>query len=240
MSEKIKLRWNGHACFDMEDLETGKKLIIDPFIEGNPSSKIRKEDIKTDVVVVTHGHSDHVGSAPFICKQNNAPLVTMVELAWILSEKNEGLKVHDLNFSGTTEVAGINITAVPAMHSSSYEGMYAGNPGGMILDFGGVRIYHAGDTGLFKDMELIGSVYRPDIALLPIGGHYTMSPQDAAKAVTLINPHIAIPMHYNTFPPITQNPKIFKNLVEINSRTKVIIPAIGEEITLDSVKLHYH
>ena len=238
MGLKLKFRWNGHACFDIENQETGKKLIIDPFLEGNPVAKLKKDEVKADVVVVTHGHSDHVGDAPYISIKNKAPLVTMVELAWILGEKNEGLQIHDINFSGSVEVGGIKITAVPALHSSSYDGMYAGNPGGMILDFNGFKVYHAGDTGVFSDMELIGKMYKPDVALLPIGGHYTMSPQEALKAVELINPKMAIPMHYNTFPAIKQDPLLFKSLVEKSTKTKVMIPEIGSEFIIDPKDLN--
>jgi L-ascorbate metabolism protein UlaG (beta-lactamase superfamily) len=230
MAKTVEITWQGHACFE---LNNRKNVIVDPFIEGNPSAKIQKEDIQADIVVVTHGHSDHVGDALFIAKNNEAPIVTMVELAWLLSEKDNSLTIHDINFSGNVQIDGIKITAVPALHSSSYEGMYAGNPGGMIIDFGDICIYHAGDTGLFKDMDLIGSYYKPDIALLPIGGHYTMSAKEAAEAVKMIKPKVAIPMHYNTFPLISQDPNIFKNLVEKETDAKVIIPKIAEKFKLD-------
>ncbi|MGP6206854.1 metal-dependent hydrolase [Cuniculiplasma sp. SKW3] len=230
MVKNVEMIWQGHACFE---IKKGKNVVIDPFIEGNTSAKIKKEDIKADVVVVTHGHSDHVGDALFIAKNSKAPIVTMVELAWLLSEKDNSLTVHDINFSGSVQIDGIKISAVPALHSSSYEGKYAGNPGGMVINFGDLTVYHAGDTGLFKDMELIGSYYKPDVALLPIGGHYTMSAYEAAEAVKMIKPKVAIPMHYNTFPLISQDPNIFKNLVEKETKTRVIVPKISEKFQLD-------
>lgn len=220
MEQKLKIKWIGHACFEISG---SKRIIIDPFIEGNPTAKVKKEDIKTDIVVVTHGHGDHVGDALFIAKQNIAPIVTMVELAWLMKEKEESLEVHDINFSGSVIIGNVSITAVPALHSSSFEGKYAGNPGGMIIKMDGRTIYHAGDTGVFLDMELIGEMYRPEIAMVPIGGHYTMSPQEASRAIEMIRPKIAIPMHFNTFPPIQQDPVKFKELVERKGITKVSV-----------------
>ena len=227
MTEKLKIRWNSHACFEIEG---SKKIIIDPFLEGNPKATRKKEDVKADIVIVTHGHGDHVGDALFIAKKNSAPVVTMVELAWLMKEKEESLEVHDINYSGSVKVDGVKITAVPAYHSSSYDGKYAGNPGGMIIEMDGRTLYHAGDTGVFMDMELIGKMYHPEIAMLPIGGHYTMAPKEAAKAVEMIKPQIAIPMHYSTFPAIEQNPDEFRKEVERNSTSKVRIMSIDQTI----------
>lgn len=230
MSKNIELIWQGHACFEIRG---SKRIIVDPFLEGNPVAKIKKEDVEADIVVVTHGHSDHVGDALYIGKKNEAPIVTMVELAWLLSEKDKSLTIHDINFSGNVIIDGVKITAVPALHSSSYEGKYAGNPGGMIIEMDRTTIYHAGDTGIFKDMELIGSMYKPDIAMLPIGGHYTMSPNEAAEAVKMIKPKVAIPMHYSTFPLIKQDPSVFKSLAEKDGGIKIIIPEIGKNFNVD-------
>ncbi|MHB1439252.1 MAG: metal-dependent hydrolase [Cuniculiplasma sp.] len=227
--KKLNIKWNGHACFEISG---SKRIIIDPFLEGNPVAKKKKEDVQADVIVVTHGHGDHVGDALFIAKKNKAPIVTMVELAWLLKEKEESLEIHDINFSGSVNIDSVKITAVPALHSSSYDGKYAGNPGGMIMEMDGRTLYHAGDTGVFMDMELIGKMYKPEIALLPIGGHYTMSPAEAARAVEMIHPKVAIPMHYNTFPPIQQNPEVFKNLVESGSQTKVHVMNVGQNLDL--------
>ncbi|EQD64962.1 beta-lactamase domain protein, partial [mine drainage metagenome] len=196
------------------------------------------ENIITDIVVATHGHSDHVADALPIATKNKAPIVTMVELAWLLQEKDHSIIIHDLNFSGSVNIKGIKITAVPAMHSSSYEDKYAGNPGGMILDNGKIRIYHAGDTGLFSDMKMIGEVYRPDIAMLPIGGHYTMDPHDAIRAINMIKPKIVIPMHFNTFDMIKQDAELFRKNVQEKTDAIAIVPLIEEEIKIDSKQLN--
>ncbi|MHB8361634.1 MAG: metal-dependent hydrolase [Thermoplasmataceae archaeon] len=235
MGTEAVITWHGHACFT---IDLGKKIIIDPFIEHNPVAKIKREDIIADIVVATHGHSDHVADALPIATKNKAPIVTMVELAWLLQEKDHSITIHDLNFSGFVNIKGIKITAVPAMHSSSYEEKYAGNPGGMILDNGKIRIYHAGDTGLFSDMKMIGEVYRPDIAMLPIGGHYTMDPDDAIQAINMIKPKIVIPMHFNTFDMIKQDAELFRKNVHEKTDAIAIVPLIEEEIKIDSKQLN--
>ena len=229
MAEKVSIQWHGHACFTPS---FGKKVVVDPFITGNPAAKIKKEDVKADLVVVTHGHSDHVGDSVYIAKKNGVPLVTMVELAWILEEENKGLNTVGINYSGRTKVDGITVSAVLATHSSGYNGKYAGGPTGMIIE-DGVSVYHAGDTGVFKDMELIGEMYKPDVALLPIGGHYTMSPHEAAVAAGMIKARNVVPMHYNTFDLIKQDPMEFKKEAERNQNVKVSIMKVEEELTFD-------
>ncbi|QRF74692.1 metal-dependent hydrolase [Thermoplasmatales archaeon] len=232
MTDKVLVKWHGHACFT---LDFGKKVVVDPFITGNPSAKIKKEDIKADLVVVTHGHSDHVGDSVYIAKKNGVPLVTMVELAWILEEENKDLNAIGINYSGNTKVDGIKVSAVLATHSSGYNGKYAGGPTGMIIE-NGVSVYHAGDTGVFKDMELIGEMYHPDVALLPIGGHYTMSPHEAAIAAGMIKAPAVVPMHYNTFDLIKQDPAEFKKEAEENHKVKVSIMKVEEELSFDKAR----
>ncbi len=220
---KVHITWHGHACFN---IDMGKQIVTDPFIEHNPVALIRKEDLKADIVVVTHGHSDHVADALYIASRNHAPIVTIVELAWLLQDKDHSVKIHDINFSGSVDVSGIKITAVPALHSSSFEEKYAGNPGGMIISNGKTTIYHAGDTGVFSDMKLIGDLYKPDIAMLPIGGHYTMGPEETIEAIKMIKPKIVIPMHYNTFDMIKQDANLFKKNAEERTNSKVQIMEI--------------
>ncbi len=227
---ETKVTWHGHACFT---IDMGTKIVVDPFLNGNPKADITPEKVKADIVVVTHAHSDHLGDAVQICKNNSAELVTMVELAWKLSEENPDLKVHDINISGSATIKGVRISAVQAVHSSTYNGEYAGPPMGAIIEKG-FKIYHAGDTGVFKDMELIGDLYKPDLSLLPIGGHYTMGPEEAALACKMLKARYTIPMHYNTFDKIMNDPKVLADLAKRDKSTEVIMAKIGEEITFDA------
>jgi L-ascorbate metabolism protein UlaG (beta-lactamase superfamily) len=185
-----------------------KKVIIDPFLEGNPVAKIKPDSVKVDMVAVTHGHFDHVADAVKIALKNSAPLVTMVELAGILEEENKDLNAIGINLSGSTMVDGIKFTSVPAFHSSGYNGKYGGSPMGIIVT-DGLKLYHAGDTGVFKDMEVIRDLYKPDISLLPIGGYFTMGIPEALYASRMLGSKYVIPMHYNTFDAIRQDPNKF-------------------------------
>lgn len=233
MAENVEITWHGHACFT---LDFGKKVLVDPFIEGNPKAKIKKEDVKADVVVVTHGHSDHLGDAVEIARRNKAPIVTFVELGWMISSENEDLDVRAINYSGSTEVDGIRITAVPALHSSSVDGKYAGNPAGMVIS-DGITVYHAGDTGVFGDMSIIADLYKPDVSLLPIGGFFTMSEVEATYAAGLLKSPYFIPMHYNTFDLIKADPEKFKRETEEKHQVNVLVPEIEEVVRIDSKSL---
>ncbi len=218
-----RIRWLGHAAFELES--AGKTVLFDPWLT-NPKSPVKPEEVSADVVLVTHDHSDHLGEAIQICKRTGAVFVAIYELATHVSK--EGIETIGMNIGGTVEARGIKITAVPAFHSAE-----RGNPMGFVVDTGEVKVYHAGDTGLFGDMALIGELYSPDIALLPIGSVFTMSPLEAAKAVELLKPKIAIPMHYGTFPIIEQDPKEFERLVAQRSpETRVIIAEPGKWIEL--------
>ncbi len=229
MTETV-LKWHGHACFDVTT--AGSKIIIDPFLTGNPKADIKKEDVKADIVLVTHAHSDHLGDAVEIALKNDATLVTMVELGWTLQEKHSDLKVHAINYSGTVRIGKISITAVNALHTSSLDGQYAGNPMGLV--FGDkFKIYHAGDTGVFGDMELIRDLYHPEVSLLPIGGYYTMHVKEATLAASLLKSKYTIPMHYNTFDAIKSDPNLFKSEVEKTGNSTVIIAEVGKEIRFD-------
>lgn len=205
MADQFEVRWHGHACFTVG---MTKKVIIDPFLEGNPVAKIKPDSVKVDMVAVTHGHFDHVADAVKIALKNSAPLVTMVELAGILQEENKDLNAVGINYSGSTTIDGVKFTSVPAFHSSGYNGKYGGSPMGIIVT-DGLKLYHAGDTGVFKDMEVIRDLYKPDIALLPIGGYYTMSIPEALYASKMLGSKYVVPMHYNTFDAIRQDPSKF-------------------------------
>ncbi|HEY8417688.1 MAG TPA: metal-dependent hydrolase [Limnochordales bacterium] len=228
----MRIRYLGHAAFFIE--ADGKRVVFDPFLSGNPNAPVKPDEISADGIVLTHGHADHVGDAVAIAQRTGALIVAPVELAnWI--SKQGAPRVHGMNFGGSRQFDFGHLKMVPAWHSSSVDGpngpIYLGNPAGFILTLGGVSVYHAGDTSLFGDMELIGRRHRIDVALLPIGDNYTMGPEDAAYAVELIKPRWVIPIHYNTFPVIQQDPHAFARLAEqAGARCQVLAP--GEEWTV--------
>jgi L-ascorbate metabolism protein UlaG (beta-lactamase superfamily) len=220
------ITWHGHAGFSIKN---GIEIIIDPFINGNPLAREKLEDLKADLILVTHGHFDHAGDAAKLAKITGSPILCSFELSEIL--KKEDVETIDINPGGTVEFKGINVTAVPAIHSSSYKGLYAGASMGYIIENKEIKIYHAGDTTLFRDMELINSMYHPDLAMVPIGGHYTMDVDGSIEALKMLHPKIAIPMHYNTFPAIRANPSDFKKKAE-KLGINAMVPEIGKAFTV--------
>lgn len=217
-----KIRWLGHSGFEIE--LNNKTVLIDPWLSGNPKAAMKASDVKKiDIVCVTHDHVDHLGDAIQICKATGATFVGIYELGVYAQE--QGVKeTVGFNIGGTTIVKGIEISMVQAFHSSNQ-----GAPTGFIIRAEGKSIYHAGDTGLFGDMKLIGEIYHPDIALIPIGDYYTMGAKEAAEAVRLINPSIVIPMHYGTFPVLTSSAKDFIGIVrERVPKVKVVVLEPGE------------
>lgn len=210
----MKLSYHGHSIVK---IKTGDfTILIDPFISGNPLTDLQVEDEKPDVILLTHGHNDHVGDTVEIAKSCDALVVAPNELAVYLGL--QGIRTHGMNIGGANEFPFGTVKFTQAFHSSSYqtednEFIYTGMPAGILFTAEGKTIYHAGDTALFGDMELYGKRHSIDVAFLPIGDNFTMGPEDAAYAVELLNPKLAIPVHYNTFPPIVQNPEEFKALV---------------------------
>lgn len=199
----MKIKYFGHATFLIDD------LLIDPFIKDNPHTDINPADIKCNVICITHKHMDHDADALEIAKANDAPIVAIHELTE--AYKSEHPKVEGMNIGGWIAVGGWEIKMVNALHSSEIA-----EPCGFILKKDGKTIYHAGDTGLFGDMKLIGEE-GIDIAMLPIGDRYTMDIKDAIKAAELIKPKVVIPMHYNTFPVIQADPEEFKKQCPVNT-----------------------
>lgn len=218
----MKLTWLGHSCIIIEGKDT---TIVDPFLSGNPVAKKKAEDIDVDIVAVTHGHGDHLGDAIDIAKRG-ATMVAIHELAQYAS--HVGIEAIGVNIGGSVIVGKTKITMVPAFHSSGIDAAHfsfsGGHAAGFVIDSGKI-VYHAGDTCLFSDMKLIAELYAPEIACLPIGDRYTMGPKEATLAASWIKADVTIPMHYNTFPIITQDANEFKKRAkEKGAEVKILNP----------------
>lgn len=239
-----RLTYFGHAAFEL--VIDGKKVLIDPWL-SNPKSPVKPEDVKdVDLIVVTHSHFDHVGDSAAIFKNNpNARVVAVYEVADLIAgelEKTTGTSKDELFNSGRVIGAniggpvllndlGLKVAFTPATHSG------VGVAAGAVVIGNEGRVYHAGDTGVTLDMRLVGEIYKPHIALLPIGGHFTMDPVEAAKAVELVKPLVAIPMHYGTFPVLYGDPNEFKKRVEEKCLpTQVRILSPGDSYEFDFSK----
>jgi L-ascorbate metabolism protein UlaG (beta-lactamase superfamily) len=201
----VKITFLGHAAFKLTG--AGVNVLIDPWL-SNPLLNTPVEQVgQVDVILVTHGHGDHVGETVAVAQKSGAPVVAIHELSVILAGQGAP-EVIGMNKGGTTSVAGLKVTMTQAVHSSAVdEGgklIAAGDPGGFVVEFpNGFVAYHAGDTAVFKDMELIRELYHPELAMLPIGSHYVMSPAEAALACRMLKTRWVIPMHYGTFPVLT-------------------------------------
>lgn len=223
----MEITWFGHSAFKIET-EENLKILIDPFISNNPICTCPVEEIDADIICITHGHSDHFGDAMEIANRTGALILTNHEISLFVSQ--QGITSQGLNIGGSYTFHDVKFTMVEAKHSSAIDIMEETIPGGSAAGFiieleNGKKIYHAGDTGLFSDLKtVIGDLYEPDIAMLPIGDLFVMGIKDAAIAANWINPKIVIPMHYNTFPLIEQDTDKFINLVNTkNQNIEVII-----------------
>lgn len=206
----MEISYHGHSVIQVAC--NGKRIIFDPFISGNAASDLVAADVKVDVILLTHGHNDHVGDTVEIAKNNDALVVAPFELAIYLEK--QGLKTHPMNIGGGFTFDFGRVTYTKAFHGSSYtddagETHYMGMPGGIILECMDKTIYHAGDTALFSDMKMLGELNKIDVALLPIGDNFTMGPKDAKIAAEWLQAKHVIPIHYNTFPVIKQDPHAF-------------------------------
>jgi len=221
-----RIKWLGHSGFEIE--LANKILLIDPWLTGNPLAAVKASDIKkADIVCVTHDHGDHLGDSVEICKRTGAAFVAIYELS-VYAEKQSVKNVVGINIGGTVEVKGIRITLVQAFHSST-----RGAPTGFVIKAEEKTLYHAGDTGLFGDMKLIGEIHHPDVALIPIGDYYTMGPKEAAEAVKLLKPAIVVPMHYQTFPVLESSAENFIKLVKEKApKVKVVALKPGDTYQL--------
>lgn len=226
------LTYIGHAACLLE--EGDNAVLIDPFISGNPAAKHRAADFSPRTILLTHAHNDHVGDTVAIAKRTGATVIASVELAeWLQSQGVS--ETIGANHGGTVKFNGGSVKFTPAWHTSSYkhgdERVAFGIPAGLVVRFGGTTIYFAGDTALFGDMRLIGEEGL-DVAVIPIGDHYTMGPDDAIRAAELLNAKTVIPCHYNTFDLIRQDGADFKRRVEERTDSRVALPAPGDSLDL--------
>jgi L-ascorbate metabolism protein UlaG (beta-lactamase superfamily) len=233
----MEIKFHGQSCFELSDGEA--TLLIDPFLKpNNPVAVATGEEVEPTHIALSHGHADHIADAVGVAKRTGAHCVAMVELAnWLEGQGVEN--VSDPNFGGTVRFAWGSIKLVPAWHTnttpgsedapySAEHGIVMGPAAGLVIEIGGKTIYHAGDTCLFGDMKLIADRNPIDIALLPIGGHYTMDRHDAVKAVEFVGAATVIPMHYDTFPPIETDSDAFKVDVEAATSSQVVLLKPGE------------
>jgi L-ascorbate metabolism protein UlaG (beta-lactamase superfamily) len=218
----MKVTWIGHSALKLE----GSKIVyIDPFITGNPTASTNLDNVsEADVVVITHDHADHLGDGFAICKKTGATLVSIFEIAEAAAQ--EGVKAEGMNIGGTITVDGVSVSLVPAFHTAGL----GGTPTGAVVALDGKKVYHAGDTGLTMEMILIGEMYTPDVAFLPIDGRFNMDTRLAAKAVEMLKVPKVVPFHYDTFPMIQASPLDFKE--RVGDMSEVIIIKPGEFIEL--------
>ncbi len=236
LGKDIDITYMGHATFIIKSV-AGKMLLIDPWVDGNPSCPDELKKIEhLDLVAVTHAHFDHLGDGVQICTEHQPKIVGIIETCqWLNSKGVEN--TLPMNKGGTQEVEGIKFTMVNAVHSGGIQEedgtiIYGGDPSGLVIEFeNGFKVYHAGDTAVFGDMKLIADIYKPELAILPIGDLFTMSPLEAAYACKLLLPKYVIPMHYGTFPGLTGTPSRFRELAEGIDGLEIIEMNPGETLT---------
>jgi L-ascorbate metabolism protein UlaG (beta-lactamase superfamily) len=226
----MDIRFLGHACVELSDGDT--RVLIDPFLTGNPKAAAEASELEPDAILVTHAHSDHVGDTVDIAKRAGCPVVAIVELAAELGS-NGVEQTFDPNLGGTVKFDWGWVKLVPAWHTAVSDGGTSTTPAGLVVNFGGKTVYHLGDTCLFSDLQLVAKRGNPiDVAFVPIGGHYTMDRWDAVEAANLVGAKTVVPIHYDTFPPIETDAQAFKSDVESATSSQVQVLQPGETFTV--------
>ncbi len=220
----MKARFLGHSCFTLQS--DGHTIVIDPFLNGNPVAAVKPADLRVEAILVSHGHSDHLGDAIEISKRTHAPVICCHEVTGYCEQ--QGATAHGMHIGGAHQFDFGRVKLTPAWHGAGIETktgvIYGGTPCGFLVTMGGKTVYHAGDTALFGDMELIGRLNKIELALLPIGDNYTMGPDDAVEAVRMLKPNRVVPMHYSTFDLIQQDPNSFQKRIERLAECTVLKP----------------
>lgn len=225
----VKVTWYSHACFLIETNDT--KLLTDPFLTGNPLAPVRADEVETDYILISHGHGDHVGDAVAIARRTGATVISNFEIQnWFVAQGVEN--AHPQHIGGGYDYPWGRVKLTIAHHGSALpDGTYGGNPAGFLFYIEDKKIYHACDTGLFYDMKLIGEE-KVDLAILPIGDNFTMGPDDALRAVKLLEPAQVVPIHYNTFEVIKQDPHAWARRVESETSARVTVMNPGDTLEL--------
>ena len=225
------ITWLGHATFLVET--SGERVLIDPFLDDNPSATVKASEVEADWLLITHGHFDHMADAVAIATRTGARVVANFEVCnWLQRKGVDPDKTVPINPGGGADCSFGRVTMTIAHHSSSLpDGSYGGVAGGLVLDLADGRVYFAGDTALFLDMKLIG-LKKLDMAVLPIGDKFTMGPDDALEAVKFLNPKRVVPCHYNTMPPIEQDAAAWADRVRQQTAADPVVLAVGEGVTL--------
>ena len=225
----MRLRYFSHSAFQITT-DSGIVVLIDPFLDGNPTSPVKSDDVKADYIILTHAHGDHLGDTIKIAKEHKATVIAVNELADYCA--SNGVDAHNMHIGGGHNFDFGRVKFTIAHHGSlSPDNHFGGEPAGVLITADGKTLYHAGDTGIFYDMKLIGEMNKIDYALLPIGDNFTMGVDDAVKAAEFLQAEVSIPMHYNTFPVIEASPNEFKAKVESLGRKSIVLE-YGEEIEL--------